>query len=273
MKRRRFHLIGNTFTHLTGGNKGYAVHGKESKYIEWVNDPSVGHTFYVEDKIRLAKYDGIRGKKYGLLLESREMVSPLIEDVKKNYAHYFEFLDIIFTHIDELVALDPRFQWCPSNGFWIQEARLYPKSKNISMIASHKGYTECQQLRLRWAQRLRDRGEADVYGRGWKEIALKEEGLCDYRFSIVVENGFYDSYFSEKIMDCFATGTIPIYQGCPSIGRFFNSEGILPLTDNLDLSSLTPELYRSKLVAIRDNLERVMRYEVPEDYLFLHYFA
>ena len=38
MSKVKFNLVGNTFTHLTNGNKGYSVHGKESKYIEWVED-------------------------------------------------------------------------------------------------------------------------------------------------------------------------------------------------------------------------------------------
>ena len=37
MSKVKFNLVGNTFTHLTNGNKGYSVHGKESKYIEWVD--------------------------------------------------------------------------------------------------------------------------------------------------------------------------------------------------------------------------------------------
>ena len=32
-------------------------------------------------------------------------------------------------------------------------------------------------------------------------------------FSVCIENDVYDTYFTEKILDCFATGTIPIYKG------------------------------------------------------------
>ena len=31
----------------------------------------------------------------------------------------------------------------------------------------------------------------------------KEVGLCDYMFSVVIENGIYETYFTEKILDCF----------------------------------------------------------------------
>ena len=43
--KNKFNLKSDTFTHLTGGNKGYSVHGKESKNIEWVKDDSLEHTF------------------------------------------------------------------------------------------------------------------------------------------------------------------------------------------------------------------------------------
>ena len=46
--KTKFNLVGNTFTHLTNGNKGYSVHGKDSKYIEWVNDGSGEVTFYID---------------------------------------------------------------------------------------------------------------------------------------------------------------------------------------------------------------------------------
>ena len=40
--RTKFNLVGDTFTHLTNGNKGYSVHGKESEHIEWVKEGVCG---------------------------------------------------------------------------------------------------------------------------------------------------------------------------------------------------------------------------------------
>ena len=50
--KRKFNLVGNTFTHLTNGNKGYSVHGKESKYIEWVAKGGDA-TFYIDNTINI----------------------------------------------------------------------------------------------------------------------------------------------------------------------------------------------------------------------------
>ena len=58
--KTKFNLVGNTFTHLTNGNKGYSVHGKESQYIEWVQDGGEA-TFYIDDTIN----DGVTDKRVG----------------------------------------------------------------------------------------------------------------------------------------------------------------------------------------------------------------
>jgi hypothetical protein len=136
----------------------------------------------------------------------------------------------------------------------------------ISMISSNKSFTEGQQNRLKWVERIGD--QVDLYGRGINEIATKEEGLCDYMFSVVVENGVYESYFTEKILDCFATGTIPVYLGSPDIADHFNKDGIIELTDEFEVSD---EIYYSKMDAIKDNLERVKQIEVLEDFIYLNY--
>lgn len=264
--KRKINLVGDTFTHLTGGNKGYSVHGKESKYIEWVHDDSINETFYIDDTITNAFNDNLVGKKYAWILESKYIKPSLVEDVKRNHQRYTETFDTIFTHNQELLALDSKFKWCPAQGFWIQDPKICEKTKMISMISSNKMITEGQRLRLRWVEMIGD--QVDLYGRGLNEITLKEEGLCDYMFSVVVENGFYESYFTEKILDCFATGTIPVYLGSPDIGKYFNSEGIIPLTEEFDVSE---EIYYSKMDAIKDNFERVKQYEILEDFIYLNY--
>jgi len=266
--KKKFNLKSDTFTHLTGGNKGYSVHGKESKNIEWVKDDSLEHTFYVDDTIPYAFSDNVQGKKYAWLLESKYIKPGIVQQVTNYPERFLDTFDAIFTHNQELLALDPKFKWCPAQGFWIQEPKVYEKSKMISMISSDKALTDGQRVRLQWVEMIGD--QLDLYGRGFNEIASKEEGLCDYMFSVVVENGFYESYFTEKILDCFASGTIPVYLGSPDIGKYFNKDGIIDLTEEFDVSE---DIYFSKMDAIKDNLERVRQYEVLEDFIYLNYFG
>jgi hypothetical protein len=112
----------------------------------------------------------------------------------------------------------------------------------------------------------------DVYGYGYNPIADKIEGLKDYMFSIAIENCKSDYYFTEKLIDCFVTGTIPIYWGCPSISKFFNTDGILSFNSLEELrdilKGLTPELYYSKISAVKENYELAKQYLVADDILY-----
>ncbi len=85
----------------------------------------------------------------------------------------------------------------------------------------------------------------------------------EYRFTIAIENLVSPFYFTEKILNCFAAQTIPIYIGATEIGRFFNLDGIIPIrVEDLDrleeiLAQCTPEEYERRLPAVLDNYRRV----------------
>jgi hypothetical protein len=265
--RKKFNLVGDTFTHLTGGNKGYSVHGKVSKYIEWVKEGGDA-TFYIDDTINQGVQDKRPGLKYLWLLESKFIKPGMVESIIENRELVENTYEVIFTHDQRLLALGDKFKWVPAQGFWIQEPKIYEKSKMISMISSNKRMCEGHLRRLEWVQKIGD--QVDLYGRGFNEIDLKEEGLCDYMFSVSIENGQYETYFTEKLLDCFATGTIPVYLGAPDIGKYFNKDGIIDLTDEFDVSD---EIYYSKMDAIKDNLERAKRMEILEDFIWENYFT
>ena len=263
--KNKFNLVGDTFTHLTNGNKGYSVHGKEAKYIEWVKEGGEA-TFYIDNTINVGINDDRKGIKYLWLLESKYIKPGLVESIIENRQLVEDTYDIIFTHDQRLLSLGEKYKWVPAQGFWIKEPKVYEKSKIISMIASNKMMCEGHRKRLEWVERIGD--QVDLYGRGFNEIADKEEGLCDYMFSVAIENGEYETYFTEKLLDCFATGTIPVYLGAPDIGKHFNMDGIIILSDEFDVSE---EIYYSKIDAIKDNLERAKQLEILEDFIYLNY--
>jgi hypothetical protein len=144
------------------------------------------------------------------------------------------------------------------------------------MIASAKQITKGHMIRHGYAERFKD--HLDLFGGACGSPRLpdtdptqpwvsKMYGLNDYMFSVVVENDFYDNYYTEKITDCFATGTIPVYLGSPTIGDVFNTNGIIQLNANFDISMLTTELYASKIDAVHDNLNRVLNLKMADDCL------
>jgi hypothetical protein len=99
--------------------------------------------------------------------------------------------------------------------------------------------------------------EADYTGQ--LVLGASKEPLFDSMFHIAIENCSVANYFSEKIIDCFQTKTVPVYYGCTNIGEFFNKEGIFTASHLNDIISfcnvLTPEVYESMLPAIEENFE------------------
>jgi hypothetical protein len=140
------------------------------------------------------------------------------------------------------------------------------------MIVSSKTFTHNQSLRVNFANENKHR--LDLFGRGFNPIETKEEGLNDYMFSICMENNSYDGYFTEKILDCFATGTIPIYLGSRKITNHFDENGIIFFED-FDFSKISKELYLSKMESIKINYKKVLEFLCPEDFIYekyLHFF-
>ena len=261
----KINLIGGGFQH-----EHTSTLDKFSKYIEWeFESKSNPVSFYVDREIFLAlkrdKNDG--KKKFGWLLESRQIVGGLLEHVIQHRESLFEVLDAIFTHDRMLTNLDERFIWTPAYGTWIHNPKMHIKTKTLSMITSRKSLTQNHRLRIALANQLKDK--LDLYGRGFNPIKTKDEGLNDYMFSIAIENDCYETYYTEKITDCFATGTVPIYKGAPDIGNHFNMDGIILIDDlNNDFSGFNQDLYYSMMDAIQDNFIRSLEYDVLEDWIW-----
>lgn len=96
--------------------------------------------------------------------------------------------------------------------------------------------------------------------------------MKSYRFQIVVENSKINDYFSEKIIDCFVTGTIPIYYGCERIGKYFDVKGIITF-DTLEelediINNLSVKDYENRKNAIKNNLHIANNYILAEDWIY-----
>jgi len=94
--------------------------------------------------------------------------------------------------------------------------------------------------------------------------------MFNSQFHITIENtNKIRNAFSEKIIDCFQTRTIPIYYGPENIGDFFNMEGLFYARNASEIieicNSLTPDTYASKMDAIEDNYQRSMNYSSFND--------
>lgn len=142
------------------------------------------------------------------------------------------------------------------------------KTNEISFIMSNKNQAPGHKLRHAiW----------DIYGgldniNGFNfkrfktppRIESKNTLFENAKYHIVVENTSKQNWVTEKVIDCFATKTIPIYWGCPNIGEFFNDKGIIQFNniDELDkiLNNLTPDFYDSVYDILEENYEKSKQY-------------
>lgn len=94
----------------------------------------------------------------------------------------------------------------------------------------------------------------------------KVELFEEFQFSIVIENSQQKNYFTEKIVDCLITQTIPIYWGCPNINEFFDTSGWIILeTTNIDelltkLELLNETYYNKYYNTIEKNYNTAKKY-------------
>ncbi len=226
-------------------------------------------------------------RKYGMLIESRAIAENDYRIFKKNKGLEREF-EAILTFDDQILNEVENAKFYPScarvwyggrNVGYALETEIYQnKTKNISILSSDKAMCPLHKMRIEAARYCKRTGLADTYGTfDGGSYCNVDETLRDYRYSIIIENNISDYFFTEKITNCFAAQTIPIYLGARKINEFFNEEGIVLITEN-DMGNIervirqcTKEEYERRLPAILDNFARVQEYLNMDDYLYTHY--
>jgi hypothetical protein len=172
---------------------------------------------------------------------------------------------------DLIIASDPTIlRECensvifPFGDCWIpvEEQKVHDKNKLLSIIASEKNYLPGHTLRHLTIKNVGDK--MDIYGKCCKFVENKSDALKDYMFSICTENLQIDNWFTEKLIDCLRTGTVPIYWGSSNIGDYFNVNGFIivnSIEEIVDVvNNLTEEQYISKLKYVEENFITAAKY-------------
>lgn len=95
-----------------------------------------------------------------------------------------------------------------------------------------------------------------------EKIETKLPLFQDSMFHLAIENSQQKNYFTEKIVDCFMSFTMPIYWGCPNIGEFFDLDGIIVINNKTELETILKEItiddYLKRQTAMIKNYEICM---------------
>ncbi|MEX3008136.1 hypothetical protein [Hoeflea sp. TYP-13] len=173
----------------------------------------------------------------------------------------------IITHRPSMARWAANALVMPFGGGWVETSDLEPveKTRNMSLIASAKTELEGHALRHKIASWCNEAGQdVDLLGLAYKRIDRKEDGLLQYRYTVVIENSREEGYFTEKLVDSLLCDTLPIYWGAPDIGRYFDMEGMVVCQSEDELKqailNATPLHYRQKQAAIARNHELALAY-------------
>lgn len=174
---------------------------------------------------------GLCGKGNKILI----MQEPPVERYnwhKKSFKYFNTVLTQFSMNRENCLLSQPALPWHVSLNY-NELIRLTPESLNkqdkVSWITSSKNLIKGHELRLSFIDFLNKNLNYDLYGRGFKEIEKKEEGLLNYKYSIAFENHSGNFYWTEKISDCFLTYTMPIYYGCTNIEQYFPPQSLIKI--------------------------------------------
>jgi len=217
----------------------------------------------------------IQSTRTAIITES-EGINKLLYD---SVPLWIDNFDIVYTHSSRILDIYPeKARFKPGGAFLIGSnfapghLGVLPKSKLCSLLTSSKQMCPMHHFRLQVAKRLEGSGVdvtiSDVYGNAF-------DHLEKYYFSICIENFLDKAYFTERILNCFATGTIPIYMGASHIENFFDKCGIYTFRSfeelNLILKKISSNDYYFRLPSVIENFYRVQRYSTIEDYIVSNY--
>lgn len=208
-----------------------------------------------------------------LVLEPNE-ISGIKNSILKNYNKF----DLILTWDEEIIESCPNSKIFPYGTTWIQNFQ-FPEHKDFSITTLIGNKKQCFGHNLRHnlvmmrnkitnlpLHIFNSRNFAYSENFGMKKMInnhIKNE-LFYSQFHIVIENVIMNNWFTEKIIDCFQTKTIPVYIGCPNIGNYFNSSGIIHVK-NLDelfesCNNFTESTYNEKIEHIEENYKKSFEY-------------
>lgn len=201
-------------------------------------------------------------------------ISHLKSDVIQNKSEF----DLILTFDEDILSNCENSIKFVYGTTWVKDFD-FTDDKKFCITSLIGGKSTCigHKLRHNLADRILEISsiEVDLYNsvntpyqssRPMKTISNKsfKNELFYSQFHIAIENHISKNYFTEKIMDCFQTKTIPIYFGCSNIDEFFDERGIFRV-NSLDeiievCNNLDENTYSNMKEYVENNYEMSTKY-------------
>ena len=171
-------------------------------------------------------------------------VSLIIVEPRSIQARYYNVIPILRYLYHNILIRDPNLAAKYNNvhsfsfaELWIETDNLklpdFSEKHGISLIASLKNDLEGHKLRHKLISFdiSHNNQLLTPLGRAYEKFNDMVTALAPFKYSVVVENSIEPHYFSEKILNCLACKTIPIYWGHESIRQYFDTSNWLFFND------------------------------------------
>ena len=171
-------------------------------------------------------------------------VSLVIFEPRAIQARYYNIIPILRFLYHNILVRDPKLASKYNNVHSLSLAMLSVETENlrlpdfsqrcgISLIASAKNDLEGHKLRHKLISF--DKSHAHQLltplGRAYEQFDDMVAALAPFRYSVVIENCIEPHLFTEKILNCLACKTIPIYWGHESVKQYFDTSNWLFFND------------------------------------------
>ncbi len=238
----------------------------EGSYIKGIDFSSeIQHNLFVDVLFTNLNKDEVNI----LLLSEPDVISGLVKSLPNLYQNF----DVILTHNEEVLNKYENAKLFIFNSIWASNKDYSPKEFSVSTIVGNKLWTKQQVMRQElWAvqEEIKNRKFfASSVGPprehfGNPSIGDNKDELFKSQFHIAIENCCIKNFFTEKILDCFISKTVPIYCGCVNIGDFFNENGIIKFNNIKECinicNSLKDDDYEKFLPYIEENYNKALEY-------------
>lgn len=216
---------------------------------------------------------------------------PILPAMTRYARAHLDLFDLVVVSSEHLVGSSPKVVPLEFGTTWLPAGVAPPEKRpGISIVVGRKRRAEGHRLRHElwrrqdeilapksffksergWPRKLSwlrgcswvDPLPANPWG--WPALGDSKLPLFETQFHIAIENCRSRYYFTEKLIDCLLTDTVPIYWGCRNIGDYFDTSGIIQV-ENLDeliaaCNTATAGLYQRMEPARAKNRERAHEY-------------
>lgn len=211
-----------------------------------------------------------------LVLLEPDDISGIRKEILKLNQNYFDLILTFDPFVLKHFSNAKKFVFGTS---WIKDYQFSTKEFGVSTLIGGKAITPLHRLRHQLVELLsidfnvnlfffnsinQSFSSSDPRLLEMKSKNSKNE-LFFCQFHIAIENVVSDNYFSEKLIDCFQTKTIPIYLGCPNIDEYFNVNGIIVVYEYLDIVKALNKINSGTYYEMQEYVN--INYELSKNYV------